>query len=69
MGIVGYLRGPSAHSQKTPPTQLKTADSKFECEALARRILTDLTRPQLAENYPQVEDLLYTFQADTSDYE
>ena len=69
MGIVGYLRGPSAHSQKTPPTQLKTADSKFECDALARRVLTDLTRPQLKENNPQVEDLLYTFQADVSDYE
>ena len=69
MGIVGYLRGPSAHSQKTPPTQLKTADSKFECDALARRILTDLTRPQLKTNNPKVENLLYTFQDAKSDYE
>lgn len=69
MGIVGYLRGPSAWSQKTPPQQLKTADSKFECEALARRVLTDLTRPQLKKNNPKVEDLTYTFQASKSDYE
>lgn len=69
MGIVGYLRGPSAHSQKTPPVQLKTADSKFECDALARRELTSLTRPQLKQNNPQVEDLTYTFQAAKSDYE
>ena len=69
MGIVGYLRGPSAWSQKTPPQQLKTEDSKFECDALARRVLTDLTRPQLKENNPQVENLTYTFQASTSDYE
>ena len=69
MGIIGYLRGPSAHSQKTPPVQLKTADSKFECDALARRELTSLTRPQLRENNPKVEDMTYTFQADVSDYE
>lgn len=69
MGIVGYLRGISAHSQKTPPQQLKTADSKFECEALARRELTSLTRPQLKENNPKVEELTYTFQASTTDYQ
>ena len=69
MGIVGYLRGPSAHSQKTPPVQLKTADSKFECDALARRELTSYTRPQLKTNNPKVEDMLYTFQASKSDYE
>lgn len=69
MGIVGYLRGPSAWSQKTPPVQLKTSDSKFECDALARRELTSLTRPQLKSNNPKVEDMLYTFQASKSDYE
>lgn len=68
MGIVGYLRGPSAWSQKTPPQQLKTADSKFECDALARRVLTDITRPQLKENNPKVEDLTYTFQSGENDY-
>jgi len=69
MGVIGYLRGPSAWSQKTPPVQLKTADSKFECDALARRQLTDLTRPQLKENNPKIEDMLYTFQSAKSDYE
>jgi myo-inositol-1-phosphate synthase len=68
MGIVGYLRGPSAWSQKTPPQQLKTADSKFECDALARRVLTDITRPQLKENNPKVENLTYTFQSGENDY-
>ena len=69
MGIVGYLRGPSAWSQKTPPQQLKTADSKFECDALARRVLTDITRPQLKENNPKVENLTYTFQSGENDYD
>jgi myo-inositol-1-phosphate synthase len=68
MGLVGYLRGPSAWSQKTPPEQLKTADAKFECDALARRVLTDKTRPQLKENKPKVEDLTYTFQSGENDY-
>lgn len=69
MGIIGYLRGPSAHSQKSAPVQLKTADAKFECEALARRELTKYTRPQLKENNPKVEDMLYTFQKSSSDYQ
>ena len=69
MGIIGYLRGPSAHSQKTPPVTLKTADSKFECDALARRELTQYTRPQLKINNPKVEDMLYTFQQSKLDYE
>lgn len=69
MGIVGYLRGPSAWSQKTPPQQLKTADAKFECDALARRELTSLTRPQLKKNNPKVDNLTYTFQGAKSDYE
>ena len=68
MGIVGYLRGPSAWSQKTPPEQLKTADAKFECDALARRVLTDKTTPQLKDNNPKVEDLTYTFQSGENDY-
>lgn len=68
MGIVGFLRGPSAWTQKTPPLQLKTEDSKFECDALARRVLTDLTKPQLKENNPKAKDLPYTFQADKNDY-
>lgn len=69
MGIVGFLRGPSAWTQKTPPLQLKTEDSKFECDALARRLVTDLTRPQLKGNKPKAKDLPYTFQAGQTDYE
>lgn len=41
LGIVGSLRGPSAWTQKTPPQQMMYADAKLECEALARRELTD----------------------------
>jgi len=69
MGIVGFLRGPSAWTQKTPPLQLKTEDSKFECDALARRLVTELTRPQLKENNPIAKNLPYTFQAGQTDYE
>ena len=69
MGIVGYLRGPSAWTQKTPPLQLKTEDAKFECDALARRELTNLTRIQLSENSPKASQLQYTFQAGSTDYE
>ena len=69
MGIVGYLRGPSAWTQKTPPLQLKTQDAKFECDALARRIVTDITKPQLKENRPKAVDLPHTFQDAKNDYE
>jgi len=69
MGIVGYLRGPSAWTQKTPPLQLRTQDAKFECDALARRVLTDITTPQLKENRPKAADLPHTFQDAKNDYE
>lgn len=69
MGIVGFLRGPSAWTQKSPPIQLKTEDAKFECDALARRQLTDMTRPQLVENKPMAKNLPYSFQSDKTDYE
>lgn len=69
MGIVGFLRGPSAWTQKTPPLQLKTDDAKFECDALSRRVLTGLTSPQLKTENPQAKNLPYTFQDDRSDYE
>ena len=68
MGIVGFLRGPSAWTQKTPPLQLKTEDAKFECDALSRRILTDLTTPQLVANKPVAKNLPYTFQLGETDY-
>jgi myo-inositol-1-phosphate synthase len=69
MGIVGYLRGPSAWTQKTPPLQLSTGDAKMECDALANREITHLTEPQLKENKPKAATLPYTFQAGETDYE
>jgi len=69
MGIVGYLRGPSAWTQKTPPLQLSSSDAKFECDALARRELTKYTRPQLKENNPIAKDLEFTFQDAKNDYD
>lgn len=69
LGIVGFLRGASAYTQKSPPLQMTSADAKAECDALARRELTDLTRAQLAKNQPVADNLPYTFQADTLDYE
>ena len=69
MSIVGYLRGPSAWTQKTPPVQLKTEDAKFECDALARRELTSMTEAQLNKNRPVAKKLVYTFQEGKTDYE
>lgn len=69
LGIVGFLRGASAWTQKTPPLQMRTGDAKFECDALARRQLTDLTRAQLKDNKPEAATLPYTFQSDSLDYE
>lgn len=37
MGMVGSLRGPSAATQKTPPTQLMIQEAHEECKALAER--------------------------------
>lgn len=39
LGVVGALRGPSAWTQKTPPTQMTYADAKDACEKLAKRKL------------------------------
>ncbi len=69
MGIVGFLRGASHWTQKTPPWQMRTEDAKFECDALARRVLTDVTKAQLKSNNPKAKDLPYTFQATQTDYE
>lgn len=49
MGMVGSLRGPSAATQKTPPTQLMIQDAHNECEALAKREWTEQT---LKYNFP-----------------
>jgi myo-inositol-1-phosphate synthase len=66
--IVGFLRGCSAWTQKTPPVQMKSSDAKFECDALARRIITPMMKKQLIENRPIVENLEYTFQKSETDY-
>jgi myo-inositol-1-phosphate synthase len=47
LGVCGSLRGASAFTQKTPPAQLMFKDAKAECDALARRELTDATRSQV----------------------
>jgi myo-inositol-1-phosphate synthase len=39
LGVVGALRGPSAWTQKTPPEQMRYADAKAACEAMAKREL------------------------------
>ena len=44
MGLIGSLRGPSAATQKTPPTQMMIQDAHAECQALANRELTDSLR-------------------------
>jgi myo-inositol-1-phosphate synthase len=41
MGLVGSLRGPSAATQKSPPTQMMIQDAHAECEALSKRKLTN----------------------------
>lgn len=50
MGLVGSLRGPSASTQKTPPTQMMIQDAHAECEALAKRVLTDSLRKHNLKN-------------------
>lgn len=40
LGLTGSLRGPSAATQKTPPTQMMIQDAYAECQALAERSLT-----------------------------
>lgn len=41
LGLVGSLRGPSAATQKTPPSQMYLDEALQECRALADRRLTD----------------------------
>lgn len=69
MDMVGYIRGASAYTQKTPPLQMTSSDAKFECDALARRIVTPLTEKQLKKNSPSANSLPYTFQDNKNDYE
>jgi myo-inositol-1-phosphate synthase len=68
LGIVGYLRGPSAWTQKSPPLHMTTADAKSECDALARRELTSITSLQV-RSIIDPENLSFTFQKSTTEYE
>lgn len=43
MGMVGSLRGPSAATQKTPPTQMMIDEAYEECRAMANREWTHMT--------------------------
>lgn len=52
MRIAGSLRGASAFTQKSPPEQLMFRDAKAECDALAKRELTVLTRGQVIREAP-----------------
>lgn len=47
MNIVGSLRGPSALTQKTPPQQMMYRDAIQECEALSKRLYTEITSCQI----------------------
>ncbi len=46
LGICGSLRGVSAFLHKTPPFQMPLDEAISECDALAQRKLTDLTKIQ-----------------------
>lgn len=48
MGMVGMVLGASAFTQKTPALNLTYADSLYECEMLAKREFTELTKNQVA---------------------
>tara|TARA_Y100000992_G_scaffold69024_1_gene43110 strand:+ start:16134 stop:17258 length:1125 start_codon:yes stop_codon:yes gene_type:complete len=50
IGIIGSLRGPSAFTQKTPPQQMVFSDTLYECEALSKRELTEITSKQIKKN-------------------
>lgn len=47
MGITGALRGPSAFTQKTPPQQMMFKEANYECEMLAKRKYTEVTKKQV----------------------
>lgn len=44
MGMIGTINGPSAFTQKSPKYQMKFKDALAECEAIAERNLTEVTK-------------------------
>lgn len=67
MGIKGFLRGASAYTQKTPPVHLTTADAIYECDKLAQREFTELTRLQVGDVC--IDELPYTNMSGKTEYE
>ena len=53
MGLKGALRGPSAFTQKSPPQYLTYSQTLEECDALADRRLTSITKEQCISNIEQ----------------
>ena len=47
LGLRGSIRGPSAFTQKTSPVQMNFSDTKSECDSLANRELTKMTKEQV----------------------
>lgn len=46
MGMIGTINGPSAFTQKSPKYQMKFKDALAECEAIAERKLTKVTKQE-----------------------
>lgn len=44
MGMIGTINGPSAFTQKSPKYQMRFKDAMAECEAIAERQLTEVTK-------------------------
>ena len=44
MGMIGTINGPSAFTQKSPKYQMKFKDAMAECEAIAKREVTVVTK-------------------------
>jgi myo-inositol-1-phosphate synthase len=44
MGMIGTINGPSAFTQKSPKYQMKFKDAMAECESIAKREVTPVTR-------------------------
>ncbi|MFM8395780.1 MAG: hypothetical protein ACKOB4_17830, partial [Acidobacteriota bacterium] len=64
----GGGRGECEWAKKSKTLHMTNADAKFECDALARRELTAITRQQIGSTIdPAI--LGYTFQKSVTEYE
>lgn len=57
MGMIGTINGPSAFTQKSPKYQMKFKDAMAECEAIAERELTEVTKRENMFHGDQVAEL------------